>query len=191
MSVQVLEEGVSIVHEDVIHECIYVIRGVKVMFASNLAKLYGVETGQLNQAVKRNLVRFPEDFMFQLNEAEFGNWKSQIGISNSSVKMGLRKKPYVFTENGVAMLSDVLRSSRAIKVNISIMRTFNRMRSLIASDEKLAQKFTELERSVDERFDQHVRQIKALFVAIKKMMTPVDKPKRPIDFSPWEEWYVL
>lgn len=111
---------------------IHIIRGKQVMLDFDLANLYGVETRVLNQAVRRNIERFPEDFMFQLTDEELKNWKSQIVISNS-IKMGLRKLPYAFTEQGVAMLSGVLRSPIAIEVNIRIMRTFVVVRQYLAA----------------------------------------------------------
>lgn len=111
---------------------IYEIRGQKVMLDFDLAELYQVETRVLNQAVKRNIERFPEDFMFQLNKEELQNWRSQIVMSNS-VKMGVRRNPYAFTELGVAMLSSVLNSKVAIEINISIMRAFVAIRQLIAN----------------------------------------------------------
>ncbi|MCF7878796.1 MAG: ORF6N domain-containing protein [Candidatus Omnitrophica bacterium] len=111
------------IRQDVIEKRIFLIRSQNVMFDRDLAELYQVETRTLNQAVKRNIDRFPKDFMFQLNKKEFENWRSQIVMSNSD-KMGLRRKPYVFTEQGVAMLSSVLNSKRAIQVNIAIMRVF-------------------------------------------------------------------
>ncbi len=115
-----------------IRDLIFIIRNQKVMIDRDLAKLYGVETKVLNQAVKRNIERFPVDFMFQMNDEEFTNWKSQIVTSNS-IKMGLRRKPYVFTELGVAMLSSVLKSPSAIQVNISIMRAFVAMREALSA----------------------------------------------------------
>ena len=115
-----------------IRDLIFIIRNQKVMIDRDLAKLYGVETKVLNQAVKRNIERFPLDFMFQMNDEEFTNWKSQIVTSNS-IKMGLRRKPYVFTELGVAMLSSVLKSPSAIQVNISIMRAFVAMREALSA----------------------------------------------------------
>jgi len=114
-----------------IQQRIYEVRGVKVMLDRDLAELYGVETRALNQAVKRNAERFPEDFMFQLTDDEMKIWKSQIVMSNS-VRMGLRRNPYAFTELGVAMLSSVLRSDIAIQINISIMRAFVAMRQMMA-----------------------------------------------------------
>src|SRR4051812_15612668 len=113
-----------------IEKAILHIRGQKVLLDRDLAVLYEVETKVLNQAVRRNRTRFPADFMFQLSEEEFRNWKSQIVTSNPSAKMGLRKRPYAFTEQGVAMLSSVLHSERAVLVNIAIMRAFVQLREL-------------------------------------------------------------
>jgi len=114
----------------IIQNKIYEIRGCKVMLDRDLAEVYGVETRALNQAVKRNIERFPADFMFQLTENEFQDWKSQIVITNS-INMGLRHKPYVFTELGVAMLSSVLNSKTAIQINMGIMRAFVAVRQLV------------------------------------------------------------
>jgi hypothetical protein len=113
----------SVIPVERIASAIYLIRGQKVMLDRDLADLYGVETRTLIQAVKRNIERFPDDFMFQLTKEELENWRSQIVISNPDAKMGLRRQPYAFTESGVAMLSSVLRSKRAVQVNIMIMRT--------------------------------------------------------------------
>lgn len=125
------------------------IRRQKVMLDRDLAELYDVETRVLIQAVKRNIARFPKDFMFQLNKAEFENWKSQIVISNS-IKMGLRKLPYAFTEQGVAMLSSVLNSDRAIQINIQIMRAFTRLRGLLSTYEELKKAILKLAQKHDE-----------------------------------------
>jgi hypothetical protein len=114
-----------------IESLIQVIRGQKVMVDADLAALYGVPTGALNQTVRRNIERFPEDFAFQLSRAEFEHWKSQFVISNPAAKMGLRRAPLVFTQEGVAMLSTVLRSDRAVQMSIAIVRTFVRMRELM------------------------------------------------------------
>jgi phage regulator Rha-like protein len=127
-----------------IENLIHVIRGKQVMLDRDLARLYGVETGRLNEQVKRNIERFPEDFMFQLNKDEFENWKSHFAISNS-IKMGARKLPYAFTENGVAMLSGVLRSQQAISINIQIMRAFNTMRHFLASNAQVFQRLEVIE----------------------------------------------
>ena len=155
---------------DRIEKAILLIRGQKVMLDRDLADLYGVETKILLQAVKRNKQRFPQDFMFQLNQGELEIWRSQFVTSNPAAKMGLRRKPYVFTEQGVAMLSSVLRSKRAIEVNIEIMRTFVRFREMLASHKDLAEKLAKLERQYDAKF-------RIVFDAIRKLMQPPEKPK--------------
>ena len=128
-----------------IESMIYVIRGQKVILDSDLAGLYEVETKMLKRSVKRNIERFPDDFMFELTKEELGNWRYQFGTSNYS-KMGLRVQPFVFTEQGVTMLSSVLRSPKAIQVNISIVRIFVKMRKLLASEESLTDKLELLEK---------------------------------------------
>jgi ORF6N domain len=125
---------------------IHVIRGRRVMFDADLAALYSVPTKALNQALRRNLERFPEDFAFQLSTEDLVNWRSQIVTSNPSARMGLRRPPYVFTQEGIAMLSSVLRSERAIQMNIAIMRTFVRMRELMAAHKDIAARVEKLER---------------------------------------------
>ena len=130
--------------DEVIVNKIYVIRTLKVMIDKDLAELYGVETRILNQAVRRNLKRFPEDFMFQMTQQEFSEWKSHIVITKSE-KMGLRKPPLVFTEQGVAMLSSVLNSDRAISVNIQIIRVFSRMRQILETHKEILKKLESLE----------------------------------------------
>lgn len=124
---------------------IYFIKGREVMIDRDLAELYGVETRILNQSVRRNIKRFPEDFMFQLSPEEFNKWKSQIVISNKE-KMSLRKPPLVFTEQGVSMLSSVLHSETAIMVNIQIIRVFTRLRQMIQSQEAILKRLVELEK---------------------------------------------
>ncbi|RJQ32552.1 MAG: ORF6N domain-containing protein [Actinobacteria bacterium] len=168
-----------------IEKSILLLRGQKVMLDTDLAELYGVETKRLNEAVKRNIDRFPADFMFQLNEEELEILKSQFVTSSlrsqfatSNTKGGRRYYPYAFTEQGVAMLSSVLKSKRAVQVNIEIMRAFVKMRQLIASNKELALKLEELER----KSDRHDDQISAIFAAIKKLMLPPSKPKNPIGF---------
>lgn len=143
---------------------IYRIRGQKVMLDSDLAELYDVETKTLNRAVKRNLTRFPEDFMFQLTPEEHENLRYQIGTSSSEYG-GRRYLPYAFTEQGIAMLSSVLRSERAVEVNIAIMRTFVKMRELMASHAELARKIEAMEKKYDEQFQD-------VFTIIKKMLIP-------------------
>jgi hypothetical protein len=143
------------------------------MLSTDLAELYQVEPRVLVQAVKRNIARFPEDFMFQLTEEEFSNLKSQIVISSWG---GLRRaRPYAFTEQGVAMLSSVLRSKRAIQVNIEIMRAFVRLRRMLASHADMARKLEALEKKYDAHF-------KIVFDAIRQLMRPSEPKKRPIGF---------
>jgi len=155
----------------------FIIRGQKVMLSIHLAELYEVEPRVLVQAVKRNIGRFPEDFMFQLNPEEFANLKSQFVISSWG---GVRTAPYAFTEQGVSMLSSVLRSERAIQVNIEIMRAFVRLRQMLASNAELSRKLASLEKKYDIQF-------KAVFDAIRELMTPLEPKKRPIGFAPWKE----
>jgi len=143
---------IQVLLEEKIINKIYVIRRRKVMIDRDLAQLYGVETRVLNQAVRRNAKRFPEDFMFQTTAEEFRNWISQIVISNKE-KMGLRKPPLVFTEQGVAMLSSVLNSETAITVNIQIIRIFTKMREMLESHKEILNKLDELERKGVEQDD--------------------------------------
>jgi len=154
---------------------IFLIRGQKVMLSTHLAELYEVEPRALVQAVKRNIERFPEDFMFQLNPEEFASLKSQIVTSSWG---GVRRAaPYAFTEQGVSMLSSVLRSTRAIHVNIEIMRAFVRLRQMLASNAELSRKLATLEKKYDIQF-------KAVFDAIRELMAPLEpKKKRPIGFT--------
>lgn len=147
------------------------------MLDQDLAKLYGVETKVLNQVVKRNIERFPEDFMFQLTEEEFRNLRSQIVTSSWG---GRRTPPYAFTEQGVAMLSSVLRSERAVQVNIAIMRVFVRLREVLASHAELRRKIEEMEQRYDLQFQR-------IFEAIRQLATPPEEPRRPIGFCSEEE----
>ncbi len=164
----------SIVPAERIANCICFLRGQKVMLDSDLAALYGVETKALNRAVRRNLDRFPSDFMFQLTPEEAANLRCQIGTS-SSTHGGRRYQPYAFTEQGIAMLSGVLNSPRAIRVNIEIMRAFVRLRQLLASHVELAHKLNELEKRYDAQF-------KIVFDAIRELMTPPEPPRKQIGF---------
>ncbi|MDO9183495.1 MAG: ORF6N domain-containing protein [Bacteriovorax sp.] len=134
-----------------IESMIYVIREHKVMLDSDLAELYGVETKALKRAVKRNINRFPDDFMFEMNKEELENWRCQFGTSNKE-KMGLRILPFAFTELGVAMLSSVLNSHQAIEVNISIMRIFFQLRSFLLMEEKLNKRMDKLESGINKVF---------------------------------------
>ena len=154
---------------------IFLIRGKKIMVDRDLAELYGVETRVLNQAVRRNIERFPSDFMFQLDKKETDIWKSQIVMSTAD-KKGLRKIPLVFTERGVAMLSGVLNSKRAIMVNIQIIRTFTQLRELLSTHKDLREKIENMEKKYD-------KQLREIFEAIKYLLTEETKPKEPIGFS--------
>ncbi len=167
---------------------ILVLREQRVMLDSDLAELYGVETKVLIQAVKRKQERFPADFMFQLEKQELAVLRSQI-VTSSLTHGGRRTAPYAFTEQGVAMLSSVLNSSRAVAVNIEIMRTFVRIRALAESHEELAKRLHELEEKTDalaaqqDQFAQNTRtQLKQVFEAIRQLMIPPDPPKQPIGF---------
>ena len=151
------------------------VRGERVILDADLARLYGVETGDLNRAVKRNARRFPKDFLFVLTREEVANLICQIGISSSGWG-GRRKSTLAFTEQGVAMLSSVLRSDRAADVNIAIMRTFVQLRRLMDSNRELARKIFEMEKRYDEQF-------RTVFQAIQQLIAEEEKPKRKIGFS--------
>jgi len=153
---------------------IYLIREQKVMLDRDIAELYEVETKQLKRAVKRNIDRFPKDFMFELTKNELESWRYQFGTSKGELK-GLRYKPLAFTEQGVAMLSSVLRSKRAIHVNIQIMRAFNQLRKMIASHEDLRHKIEAMEEKYDEQF-------RIVFEAITQLLEVDEKPKKKIGY---------
>jgi hypothetical protein len=176
-------------------QAIRFLRGEKVLLDSDLAALYGVATKALNQAVKRNAARFPPDFMFQLTVEESQDLIFQSGISKAeeggsrsnrsrshfvTLKRGqnIKYRPYAFTEQGVAMLSSVLKSERAVKVNIAIMRAFVKLRETLETNRELARKFSDLER----RVGKHDKEIAAIIDAIRQLMVPPEKPKREIGF---------
>jgi phage regulator Rha-like protein len=165
-------QDLKLIPQQLIENRILIIRGRKVMLDRDLAMLYGVETFNLNKAVKRNIDRFPEDFMFQLNNEEFKNLIFHFGISSWG---GTRKLPYAFTENGVAMLSSVLNSKRAIQVNIQIMRTFTKIREMLATHKELRLKIEKMEKKYDSQF-------KVVFDAIKQLMEPPQKARKKIGF---------
>ncbi len=167
----------NIVAAHQIERLIRLIRGHKVMLDADLAELYGVDTRVLVQAVKRNSNRFPADFMFQLSVEEAKSLRSQSVISKNG-RGGRRYLPFVFTEQGVAMLSSVLNSERAVEINIQIMRAFVRLREMIASNKDLARKLDALERKL-ESHDVHIR---SLFEAIRQLMTLPEPKKRKIGF---------
>ena len=168
----------SIVPVERIEKAILLVRKQKIMLDADLAALYGVETRVLVQAVKRNIERFPEDFMFQLSREEFAVLRSQS--VTSSDWGGRRYPPYAFTEQGVAMLSSVLRSQQAIQVNIEIMRAFIRLRQMLASHAALARKLDALEKKYDAQF-------KEVFEAIRQLMAPPEPKRRAIGFRKGEE----
>jgi len=153
---------------------IYLIRSHNVMLDRDLADLYGVETKVLKQAVRRNIDRFPSDFLFELTDTEFKNWRSQF-VTSKGDRMGLRYKPMVFTEQGVAMLSSVLRSNRAIQVNIQIMRAFTQLRQMLLTHADLKKKIEAMEKNYDEQF-------RIVFEAITQLIEEDEKPKKKIGY---------
>ena len=169
----------TIVPMEVVKSRIYLVRGQKVLLDRDLAEMYGVETRVLNQAVRRNIDRFPEDFMIPLSRDEIRN------LSQSVISPGLKHAPnvFAFTEQGVAMLSSVLNSARAVQVNIAIMRAFVQLRELALSNRELARKIDELER----KHARHDQQFVAVFDAIRQLMTPAERKGRKIGFGQEEE----
>ena len=172
------------------------LRSQRVILDADLAQLYGVETRAVVQAVKRNAGRFPLDFMFQLDAAEWASLRSQTVISNAAGpgRGGRRTPPYAFTEQGVAMLSSVLNSERAVAVNIEIMRTFVRVRELATTHQDLAKRLAEIEFKTEslelqhDTFSRNTRnQLREVFEAIRALTMPPDPPKRPIGFVPQED----
>ncbi len=163
---------------DRIEKKIYLIRNQKVMLDQDLAKLYNVPTKRFNEQIKRNFERFPQDFMFQLTKPEYESLRSQIATSKKG-RGGRRYLPYVFTEQGVAMLSSVLNSKKAIKVNIQIMRAFVKLREILSTHKELAQKLKELELKIDS----HDQQIQAIFEVINQLLAPPEKPKKKVGFT--------
>ncbi len=163
----------SLVPQETIEGKILLIRGKKVMLDRDLAALYGVETKQLTRQVRRNIDRFPDDFMFRLTKEEF--LRCQIGTSKSG---GRRYSPYAFTEHGILMLSSVLNSKKAIQVNIQIMRTFVKLRQILSTNKELVRKLGQLERKTEK----HDAEIQAIFKAIRQLMTPPEKQKKKIGY---------
>jgi hypothetical protein len=169
------QDGIAAVED--IERSIHVIRGQRVMLDADLAKLYGVPTHRLNEQVSRNRERFPDDFAYQLSQQEFTSLISQIAISKPG-RGGRRKRPWVFTEQGVAMLSSVLKSPTAVRVNIEIMRTFVRLRRLMATPGELVEQLTKLTETVQ----LHDHQIKVISDVLQKMLEPPLTPRRQIGF---------
>jgi hypothetical protein len=178
------------VNETEIINRIYIIRGQKIMLDKDLAEMYDVETFRLNEAVKRNISRFPEDFMFQLNNEEWESLKSQIATSNhdqflisqfaisKDTRGGTRKLPYAFTEQGVAMLSSVLRSERAIQVNIQIIRVYTKMKEVLFDNKELWLKIEKIEQALVKKDEE----VKTIFSILKKLLVQEQKPRKEIGF---------
>jgi hypothetical protein len=164
----------SLIPVERIEKAIYLIRGQKVMLDRDLAVLYGISTKVLKQAVRRNIDRFPDDFMFVLSSAEFQNWRSQF-VTSKADRVGLRHAPMAFTEHGILMLSSVLNSNRAVQVNIEIMRAFVKLRQMLASNSELSRRLDELEGTYD-------RQFKVVFDAIRQLMSPAPPDRKQIGF---------
>lgn len=158
--------------DEIVMNRIYVIRNQKVMLDRDLAELYGVETKRLKEAVKRNLSRFPDDFMFELTEIELNNWRTQFATSNSE-KKGLRYQPFVFTEQGVAMLSSVLNSEKAISVNIQIIRIFTRIRQMLSDNTELRLGIEELRKKTDN----NTKNIEVVFQYLDELLDKKEKEK--------------
>ncbi|MBI5475611.1 MAG: ORF6N domain-containing protein [Ignavibacteriales bacterium] len=165
----------QIVPQEIIEKRILLFRGQKVMLDEHLAGLYGVSTKRLNEQVRRNIKRFPPDFMFQLAQEEYNTLRSHFATLKAGRGRHRKYLPYVFSEQGVAMLSSVLNSDKAIQVNIEIMRAFVRLREILATHKDLARKLDEMEKKYDAQF-------KIVFEAIHQLMLPPEKPKRPIGF---------
>ena len=168
-----------VIPNEVVMNKIYLIRDQKVMIDKDLSELYGVETKYLKRQVRRNIDRFPIDFMFEMTKNEFNDWRSQFVTSNSPDKMGLRYVPMIFTEQGVAMLSSVLNSDRAIKVNIQIIRIFTKMREMLLTHKDLLLKMNELESKISN----HDKSIKQIFTYLKQLIKEESEPRKNIGFK--------
>jgi hypothetical protein len=179
-----MDNMVKPITEDKIINKIYLVRGLKVMLDFDLADLYLVETKQLKRQVRRNIDRFPDDFMFELNEKEFDNLRCQIGSSSWG---GSRYFPMAFTEQGVAMLSSVLSSKMAIEVNIQIIRIFTKMRSMILSQKDILLKLEQVEKNMikqDGKMKKYDEDIQIIFTALKQLLNPPQEPRKRIGFKP-------
>jgi hypothetical protein len=177
-----------ILKEDTIINRIYMIRGMRVIpmaIGRDLAEMYGVETKRLKEAVRRNINRFPEDFMFEMTQDEFTNWRTQFATSNAE-KMGLRYAPFCFTEQGVAMLSSVLNSETAIEVNIQIIRVFTRMRELISNHKEILLKMEQFEKTLmkqDQKNQKYDEDIDMIFNALKQLIHQKNESRKRIGFK--------
>lgn len=174
-------ESSIIIVDEVVMNKIYIVRGQKVMLDRDLAELYQIETKYLKRQVKRNMERFPEDFMFELSGSEFENWRCQFGTSNLSDKMGLRYAPFVFTEQGVAMLSSVLNSPKAIQVNIQIIRIFTRMRQILIDNTEIRLAIEKLEKKTDN----NTKNIEIVFQYMDELIDKkeTNKPRKQIGYK--------
>jgi S-adenosylmethionine synthetase len=165
-----MENNVMIISDEMISNKIYLIRNQKVMLDRDLALLYGIETKRLKEQVKRNISRFPDDFMFELSKEEFANWRSQFATSNSD-KIGLRYAPMVFTERGVLMLSSVLNSDKAIQTNIQIMRIFAKVRTILLETTEIKLDITKIQK----KLENHDKNIELVFSYLDELMDKKDK----------------
>ena len=172
------QSSLPAIPEETIMSKIYVIRGQKVMMDRDLANLYGIETKVLKQAVKRNIDRFPDDFMFEMTGEEFQNWRSQIVTSNSE-RMGLRYTPFCFTEQGVTMLSCILNSKKAIETNIRIIRVFTKMREMLLAHKDILLKMELFEKQLGKNSEE----IQVIFKALRQFMNPSQEPRRQIGYK--------
>jgi len=179
-----MDTVVAIAEEQIINQ-IHMIRGQKVMLDRDLARMYGVDTSQLKRQVRRNIERFPEDFMFEMTKVELEDWRCHFGISNPD-RMGLRHPPYCFTEQGVAMLSSVLGSKTAIAVNIQIIRVFTRMRNLLLQHQDLLAKLEHLENRMEEQdqaIHENKEEIRTIFKVLKQLLQHPNQERKPVGFK--------
>jgi hypothetical protein len=171
------KEQILLQPDEIIMNKIYLFRSKKVMIDRDLAELYGVETKRLKEAVRRNISRFPEDFMFEMDGDELENWRTQFASSNSD-RLGLRYPPFCFTEQGVTMLSCILNSERAIAVNIQVIRIFTKMKELLITNKEILLQLEKIER----KLTSHDEDISMIFQYLKKLLHPVYPPRRKIGF---------
>lgn len=177
------------IHEEVIINRIYIVRGQKVMIDRDLSELYGVETKRLKEAVRRNINRFPSDFMFEMTAKEFENWRTQNATSKSD-RQGLRHAPFCFTEQGVTMLSCILNSDQAIAVNIQIIRVFSRMREMLLTHKDILVKLERIEKKMlkqDHKTKKHEEDIQVIFETLKELLNPPAEPRPRVGFRRSDE----
>jgi ORF6N domain len=170
-----------------IAQSIIILRGQRVLLDRSLAEIYGVTTGRLNEAVKRNIARFPDDFMFQLTREEVEASRSQIAILNSARGSNVKYLPFAFTEHGAIQAANVLRSTRAVEMGIYVVRAFVQLRDLLASNKELAKRVDELEKRIVRKLDTHDQAISEIIKTIRQLMNPPEQKKRPIGFVELQE----